>query len=100
LSRGIRKSARAFPSADLPGSLAPLQSFCDYRPLVFRLRKDQVQTFTRRMHHMARKPNYDFERRERERLKNLKNAARAEAKLKAPADEVPVVVPDETSTPE
>ena len=49
---------------------------------------------------MARKPNYDFERRERERLKNLKNAARAEAKLKAPADEVPVVVPDETSTPE
>ncbi|MEP7240016.1 MAG: hypothetical protein ABI697_03935 [Devosia sp.] len=38
---------------------------------------------------MARKPNYDFERRERERLKNLKNAARAEAKLKPPADEVP-----------
>jgi hypothetical protein len=43
---------------------------------------------------MARKPNYDFERRERERLKNLKNAARAEAKLKPPADEVPVSVPD------
>jgi hypothetical protein len=37
---------------------------------------------------MPRKPNYDFERRERERLKNLKNAARAEAKLKPPADEV------------
>ena len=36
---------------------------------------------------MARKPNYDFERRERERLKNLKNAARAEAKLKASDDE-------------
>jgi hypothetical protein len=35
---------------------------------------------------MARKPNYDFERRERERLKNLKNAARAEAKQKPAAD--------------
>ena len=35
---------------------------------------------------MARKPNYDFERRERERLKTIKNAARAEAKLK-PATE-------------
>lgn len=36
---------------------------------------------------MARKPNYDFERKERERLKSLKNAARAEAKLKAAAEE-------------
>lgn len=36
---------------------------------------------------MARQPNYDFERRERERLKKLKNAERAEAKLK-PATEV------------
>jgi hypothetical protein len=36
---------------------------------------------------MARKPNYDFERRERDRLKQLKNAARAEAKLKPPAEE-------------
>lgn len=38
---------------------------------------------------MARKPNYDFERRERERIKNEKNAARAEAKkaaAEAPAD--------------
>jgi hypothetical protein len=42
---------------------------------------------------MPRKPNYDFERRERERLKSLKNAARAEAKLKPPAEEVEVVVP-------
>lgn len=49
---------------------------------------------------MARKPNYDFERKERERLKNLKNAARAEAKLKAPADEVAMSVPDEASTTE
>jgi hypothetical protein len=46
---------------------------------------------------MARKPNYDFERRERERLKNLKNAARAEAKLKPPADEVAAEVSDDTS---
>lgn len=47
---------------------------------------------------MARKPNYDFERRERERLKNLKNAARAEAKLKPPADEVVAEAPDDTSS--
>lgn len=31
---------------------------------------------------MARKPNYDFERKERERIKNEKKAARAEAKAK------------------
>ena len=49
---------------------------------------------------MARKPNYDFERRERERLKNLKNAARAEAKLKVPTEEAETVVPDETKTEE
>ena len=49
---------------------------------------------------MARKPNYDFERKERERLKNLKNAARAEAKLKPPADEVPADTSDETKTEE
>ena len=29
---------------------------------------------------MARKPNYDFERRERDRLKALKTAEKAEAK--------------------
>jgi hypothetical protein len=49
---------------------------------------------------MARKPNYDFERKERERLKRLKNAARAEAKLKEPADGVERVVPDEAGTAE
>jgi hypothetical protein len=32
---------------------------------------------------MPRKPNYDFERKERERLKQQKNAARAEEKLKS-----------------
>jgi hypothetical protein len=31
---------------------------------------------------MPRKPNYDFERRERERLKAEKNAARAKEKAK------------------
>jgi hypothetical protein len=38
---------------------------------------------------MAKKPNYDFERRERERLKKQKNEERAQAKLNpAPADDV------------
>ena len=37
---------------------------------------------------MARKPNYDFERKERERLKKKKNEERALAKLEpAPADD-------------
>ena len=49
---------------------------------------------------MARKPNYDFERKERERLKALKNAARKEAKAK-PADDEPAKPPakDDTSEP-
>jgi hypothetical protein len=49
---------------------------------------------------MARKPNYDFERKERERLKALKNAARAEAKLKPPADEATTDTHDDTKTDE
>jgi hypothetical protein len=49
---------------------------------------------------MARKPNYDFERKERERLKNLKNAARAEAKLKAPAEEIVIGASDDANTDE
>ncbi len=36
---------------------------------------------------MPRKPNYDFERKERERLKNEKKAARAAEKTKAPTDD-------------
>ena len=32
---------------------------------------------------MARKPNYDYERRERERLKAIKNAEKAQAKKEA-----------------
>jgi hypothetical protein len=47
---------------------------------------------------MARQPNYDFERKERERLKKLKDAARAEAKLKKASDEVAEVDPDEAGT--
>lgn len=42
---------------------------------------------------MARKPNYDFERKERERLKNEKKAARAQAKEK-PAEAVADAVPE------
>ena len=48
---------------------------------------------------MARKPNYDFERKERERLKNLKNAARKEAKAKPDKDE-PATPPAEKDTGE
>ncbi|WEJ60154.1 hypothetical protein [Devosia sp. FJ2-5-3] len=36
---------------------------------------------------MARKPNYDFERRERERLKKQKNEERARAKVAPAADD-------------
>lgn len=43
---------------------------------------------------MARKPNYDFERRERDRLKQLKNAAKAEEKLKAAEADAPAATPD------
>jgi hypothetical protein len=43
---------------------------------------------------MARKPNYDFERRERERVKKLKVAERAEAKLKPPAETTEEVAPE------
>lgn len=35
---------------------------------------------------MPRKPNYDFERKERERLKNEKKAARAAEKTKTPQE--------------
>ena len=44
---------------------------------------------------MARKPNYDFERKERERLKSAKNAARAEAKVKAEQDSASPVRPED-----
>lgn len=43
---------------------------------------------------MARKPNYDFERRERDRLKQLKNAAKAEEKLKAAQADASAAAPD------
>ena len=48
---------------------------------------------------LARKPNYDFERRERERLKALKNAEKAaakkEAKERAKAEAAGAAPPDE-----
>ena len=47
---------------------------------------------------MARKPNYDFERKERERLKKIKNEARALAKLEpVPADDLAGVANDQPS---
>jgi hypothetical protein len=49
---------------------------------------------------MPRKPNYDFERKERERLKKLQKAARAEAKTKPPADAAEGVAPDDAPTEE
>jgi len=45
---------------------------------------------------MARTPNYNFERQERERLKKLKNAERAQAKLKPAVEESETPVPDKT----
>ena len=51
---------------------------------------------------MARKPNYDFERRERERLKALKVAEKAEAKRqareKARAENTGDAPPEDTGT--
>jgi hypothetical protein len=44
---------------------------------------------------MAKKPNYDFDRRERERLKRDKNAARAEAKKAEQEPAAPPVQTDE-----
>lgn len=43
---------------------------------------------------MPRKPNYDFERRERERLKQEKNAARAEEKRKTTETPATTETPD------
>lgn len=47
---------------------------------------------------MPRKPNYDFERKERERLKKLQKAARAEAKAKPAAGDAEGSAPDENAT--
>ena len=50
---------------------------------------------------MAKKPNYDFERKERERLKKQKNEARAQAKLApAAADDVAGETDDKPSSEE
>ena len=47
---------------------------------------------------MARKPNYDFERRERERLKAIKVAEKAEAKRQA-REKARAETADETPAP-
>lgn len=49
---------------------------------------------------MARKPNYDFERNERERLKRLKKAERAEAKVKQPDAETEGADPEKAPSEE
>ena len=46
---------------------------------------------------MARAPNYNFERQERERLKKLKNAERAQAKLKPAVEDSDAGVSDQAS---
>lgn len=43
---------------------------------------------------MARTPNYNFERQERERLKKQKNAERAQAKLKPVVEDSEAAVSD------
>lgn len=47
---------------------------------------------------MAKKPNYDFDRRERERLKREKNAARAEAKTKVEQDPASPAHPEDQAS--
>ena len=47
---------------------------------------------------MAKKPNYDFEKRERERLKNEKKKARALEKTQgSTSDEAPADTPSEVA---
>jgi len=46
---------------------------------------------------MARQPNYDFDRRERDRLKKLKNAERAAAKVKPAEAKTEDEVPDQST---
>lgn len=46
---------------------------------------------------MARQPNYDFDRRERDRLKKLKNAERAAAKAKPADPKTEDDVPDQSA---
>lgn len=81
-------------SGDKQGMLSTFAGSGSQARLVFWSRKDQVLTLTE-SGTMARQPNYDFERRERDRLKKLKNAERAEAKLK-PAAETQSDAPDST----
>ena len=47
---------------------------------------------------MARKPNYNFERSERERIKKLKKAERVEAKVKPAAEGSETAAPAEEPT--
>jgi hypothetical protein len=62
--------------------------------------KGQEHRLYRKQDTMARTPNYNFERQERERLKKQKNAARAEAKLKSRVDETTPDTPENAATEE
>ena len=68
--------------------LDPSRAPTSHAPLVFWSAKGQVLSFKERGT-MAKQPNYDFERRDRERLKKQKNADRAEAKLKPTTESAP-----------
>jgi hypothetical protein len=70
------------------GPLGAVKGLTSHAPLVFWSAKSQVLSFKERGT-MAKQPNYDFERRERERLKKQKNAERAEAKLKPTTESAP-----------
>ncbi|GAB6053332.1 hypothetical protein JCM17960_21520 [Magnetospira thiophila] len=67
------------------------------RPLLF------DAPFNRRAFPLPRKPNYKFERQERDRIKAAKKAARAQDKTERPADPDPTPGepnPPTTDTPE
>lgn len=94
------KEANCCPNAGLNVSLQLFQMHCAV-PLKVRraacalLAEGPVTTILESTL-MARQPNYDFDRRERDRLKKLKNAERAAAKLKPAEAKEPEVTDQKT----
>ena len=93
------KKAHCRPNAGIKLSLHQFQIDCVWRLKVKRqacafLTEGPIITLLESTI-MARQPNYDFDRRERDRLKKLKNAERAAAKLK-PAEAKEHDVTDQT----
>jgi hypothetical protein len=82
---------------------APKRVFLVPRRIATVTRVDGTR-ITNRPKLMARKPNYEFERRERARLKAIKNAekaaAKAEAKERARAEAAGAVAPGEADSDE